>query len=138
MELAAGASEVVGNVAAPCVLVVDDDPAMRLLCIVNLEQAGMRVLEAEDGRQALARARFEGPDLVVTDVAMPRLDGFQLAEALRRHERTRHLPVIFLSGDARPDNEQRAAELGALAFVTKPFDPAALASLVARALEQSR
>jgi two-component system chemotaxis response regulator CheY len=113
------------------VLIVDDDPAIRLLCAVNLEIEGLVVLEAADGGRALEQARSEHPDLVVTDVRMPGLDGFDLAEALRRDERTREIPLIFLSSEAEPANADRARKLGALAYLTKPFDPPALASLVA-------
>jgi CheY-like chemotaxis protein len=117
-----------------CVLIIDDDPATRLLCSVSLELAGLRVLEAVDGERGLARARFERPDLVLTDVRMPGLDGFQLADALRRDERTHEIPLIFLSGEATPADEARALAAGALAYMTKPFDPPALASLVANVL----
>jgi CheY-like chemotaxis protein len=119
---------------APRVLVVDDDPAIRTLCSVNLQAEGLHVLEATDGRRALARARREKPDLVLTDVKMPGLDGFQLAEALRRDKHTSQIPFIFLSGETTAASEARAYELGALAYVTKPFDPLALASLVAGVL----
>jgi CheY-like chemotaxis protein len=119
---------------AACVLIIDDDPATRLLCSVSLELAGLRVLEAADGERGLARARFERPDLVLTDVRMPGLDGFQLADALRRDERTHEIPLIFLSGEATPADEARALAAGALAYMTKPFDPPALASLVANVL----
>jgi CheY-like chemotaxis protein len=68
---------------------------------------------------------------------MPGLDGFQLAEALRRDERTRRIPLIFLSGEATADHEARVHEVGALAYVTKPFDPLALAALVAGVLAAS-
>lgn len=118
------------------VLIVDDDPAMRLLCSVNLQLAGLDVLEAPDGRLALARARADRPDLVVTDIAMPDLDGFQLAEALRRDRRTRRIPLIFLSGQVADQNRVRALELGALAYLTKPFDPETFSKLVADALAQ--
>lgn len=138
MEIAAAPPKKVGDGERPlCVLIVDDDPATRLLCLVNLELEGLRVLEAADGHHGLARARFESPDLVLTDVTMPGLDGFQLAEALRRHERTRQIPLIFLSGEMAATNEARAHELGALAYITKPFDPAALAALVVGVLSRS-
>jgi CheY-like chemotaxis protein len=115
----------------PRVLIVDDDPATRLLYSINLELEGLRVLEAADGRRGLARARREHPDLVLTDVMMPELDGFQLAEALRRDELTSNIPFVFLSAETMSGNEARARELGALAYLTKPFDACALASLVA-------
>ena len=116
------------------VLVVDDDPDARMLCAVNLQLEGLEVIEAEDGRHGLARARLENPDLVVTDVAMPGMDGFELAEALRRDEGTARIPLIFLSGEADPEHRARARSLGALAYLNKPFDPPALAKLVAAAL----
>jgi CheY-like chemotaxis protein len=121
-------------IKSPRVLVVDDDPNARALCSINLLLEGLDVLEAEDGRRGLDRARSECPDLVVTDVAMPGLNGFELAEALRRDDNTARIPLIFISGEHDADSEARALSLGALAFVTKPFDPAALAKLVASAL----
>jgi response regulator RpfG family c-di-GMP phosphodiesterase len=75
------------------VLIVDDDPAIRMLCAFNLQQEGLVVVEAADGELALEQARSERPDLVVTDVMMPGLDGFDLAEALRRDERTHEIPL---------------------------------------------
>jgi CheY-like chemotaxis protein len=130
--------EIVEAAPAPRVLIVDDEPAIRLLCAINLELEGFHVLEEADGLRALALARREPPDLVVTDVKMPGLDGFQLAEALRRDERTRQIPLIFLSGEAAGSGEARARKLGALAYLTKPFDPSALASLVAGVLARTR
>jgi CheY-like chemotaxis protein len=138
MEIAAAPPDLAGEDVKPlCVLIVDDDPATRMLCSVNLQLEGLRVLEAADGLDGLARARFEHPDLVVTDVLMPGLDGFQLAEALRRDERTRQIPLIFLSGEATAAHEARAHAVGALAYVTKPFDPLALSVLVAGVLARS-
>jgi CheY-like chemotaxis protein len=117
--------------STPRVLIVDDDPATRLLYALNLELEGLLVLEAADGRSGLARALEELPDLVLTDVTMPGLDGFQLAEALREDPRTREIPFIFLSGETTDGHEARAHELGALAYLTKPVDVRALAALVA-------
>ena len=120
------------------VLIVDDDPAVRLICAVNLTAEGLRVLEAEDGVDGLEQAWGRRPDLVLTDVTMPGLDGFELAERLRLDERTRRIPVIFLSGEVGQANAERARTLGALAYVTKPFDPRALASFVAHQLGAAR
>jgi CheY-like chemotaxis protein len=103
-----------------------------MLSSINLQIEGLRVLEAADGERG--QARSERPDLVVTDVMMPGLDGFQLAEALRSDERTRQIPLIFLSSEAGPANAERANVLGALAYLTKPSDPSAIASLVAGAV----
>ena len=120
------------------VLIVDDDASVRLLCAVNLEAEGLHVLEAADGLDALEQARRERPDLILTDVSMPRLGGFRLAESLGVDERTRGIPVIFLSGEVGPSNAQRARALGAVAYWTKPFDPRALAAFVANELVPAR
>lgn len=118
----------------PKVLIVDDSAEMRLLCSLSLEAQGLAVLEAANGRLGLERARAERPDLVLTDVKMPELDGFELAAALHRDRRTKRIPVIFLSGERQPADERRARELGALAYLTKPLDPVALVSVVVTAL----
>ena len=130
--------QVVSNGESPRVLIVDDDPGIRLLCSVSLELEGFVVLEAPDGARGLERARSERPDLVVTDVAMPGLDGFQLADALRCDRRTRRIPLIFLSAQVGSEDVARARGLGALDYVTKPFDPIALASRLVAALADAR
>lgn len=120
------------------VLIVDDDAAVRLVCAVNLRAEGLDVLEAEDGLAGLERARCERPDLVLTDVTMPRLDGFRLAERLRRDEQMRRVALVFLSGEPGDANAERARALGALAYLTKPFDPREVASFVADAVASAR
>jgi putative two-component system response regulator len=126
-----------GSRAAASVLVVDDEPSIRMLCSLNLRLEGLRVLEAPDGRTALELARAEQPDLIVTDVMMPGFDGFQLAEALGDDERTRAIPLVFLTADLDPTSETRAASLGASAYLPKPFDPPAFATLVRSVLAGS-
>jgi CheY-like chemotaxis protein len=114
----------------PHVLVVDDDPGIRALCVAALESEGYDVSEAGDGREGLARAVAERPDLVVCDVTMPVLDGFGFAVALRQHEATRLVPVVFLTGESEPAVEQHAFDTGALGFFSKPFEPHALSTFV--------
>jgi DNA-binding NtrC family response regulator len=82
------------------VLVADDEPAMRLLCRVNLELEGYDVCEAETGTEALARVQDGGIDLILLDIMMPGLGGHDVARQLARDERTRRLPVVFLSARA--------------------------------------
>jgi len=116
----------------PRVLLIDDDAAIRSLCSVTLRAHGIEVIEAEDGAKGLKLVRRKRPDLLLLDVSMPGLDGFEVGQLVRRHRKTRHIPLMFLSGEA--ENDERARELGAIACLAKPFDPAALGSLIAAAL----
>ena len=87
------------------VLVIDDEAAIRLLCRVNLEADGMKVEEAADGRSGLDLARQSRPDVILLDVMMPGLDGWQVAEELVNDDRTREIPIVFLT--ARADFRDR-------------------------------
>lgn len=116
------------------ILVVDDDPGMRALCGAVLTAEGFDVLEAADGREGLARAFADNPDLVLCDIAMPILDGFGLAVALRHNAQTRRLPLVFLTGETEPFVERHAYDAGALGFFTKPFEPSMLISFIRRTL----
>jgi DNA-binding response OmpR family regulator len=118
------------------VLIVDDEAPIRLLCRVNLEAEGMTVSEAADGRTGLERAREELPDVVLLDVMMPGLDGWKVAEKLLEDERTRGIPIVFLTARAEMRDRERGIDLGGIDYVTKPFNPVELASLVTDLLER--
>ena len=111
-------------------LVADDEPPIRLLCQVNLALAGMDVLQAADGQEALDLARSQAPDLILLDLMMPRLDGWTVAEELAVDDRTSDIPVLFLTARATTADRRRAEELGALGYILKPFDPVRLGPLV--------
>ena len=118
------------------VLVVDDEAPIRLLCRVNLEAEGMEVLEAADGVSGFETARSEQPDVVLLDVMMPGLDGWQVAERLIDDEVTKHIPLIFLTARAELRDRARGLELGGVDYITKPFNPVELASVVTDMLER--
>jgi CheY-like chemotaxis protein len=118
------------------VLVVDDELAMRALCRVNLTVSGMAVVEARDGREALALVAAERPDLILLDVMMPGLDGWEVAERLAADPDTREIPIVFLTARADTADRVRGRDLGAVGYVTKPFDPVGIADLVERTLER--
>jgi two-component system phosphate regulon response regulator PhoB len=105
------------------VLVVDDEPDVLLLCRLNLEQRGHQVLEAPNGDEALGLAREGTPDLVVLDLMLPGIDGYQVLQALRADERTSGIPVLVLTAKSLQADRERSRQLGAAAFVTKPFLP---------------
>ncbi|MDX6411140.1 MAG: hypothetical protein QOE91_656 [Gaiellaceae bacterium] len=112
------------------VLVIDDEAPIRLLCRVNLEAEGMQVLEASDGPSGLEKARAERPDVILLDVMMPALDGWRVAEQLLDQESTQEIPIIFLTARAEFRDRARGLDIGGVDYVTKPFNPLELASLV--------
>jgi DNA-binding response OmpR family regulator len=112
------------------VLVIDDEAPIRLLCRVNLEAEGMDVLEASDGPTGLEKARNDEPDVILLDVMMPGLDGWQVAEELLEDERTSSIPIVFLTARAEVRDRARGLDLGGIDYVTKPFNPVELAPLV--------
>jgi DNA-binding response OmpR family regulator len=118
------------------VLVIDDEAPIRLLCRVNLEAEGMEVLEAADGPAGVAAARAHLPDVILLDVMMPGLDGWQVAEELLDDEQTRGIPIIFLTARAELRDRERGLGVGGIDYVTKPFNPVDLASLVTDLLER--
>jgi DNA-binding response OmpR family regulator len=109
--------------APATVLVVDDDPVILKLLEVNFEMEGFSVVRAADGAEGLERAREVLPDIVVLDVMMPRMTGYEVAKALREDENTAHIPIIFVTARAQSSDVERGMELGVDDYVTKPFDP---------------
>jgi DNA-binding response OmpR family regulator len=140
-EDVAGDTAATGDVSAAReratrVLVIDDEAPIRLLCRVNLEAEGMEVLEAADGPSGLEKARSEIPDVVLLDVMMPGLDGWRVAEELLDDQRTRGIPIVFLTARAELRDRARGLDLGGVDYVTKPFNPVELAPLVRDLLQR--
>lgn len=118
------------------ILVVDDDPGVRMICREVLENGGYVVREAVDGHQALVEAKHFRPDLVLLDVMMPDLDGFQTAKRFRADQSSAMTPVIFVSARGATADKVRAFKLGAEDYLVKPFDAAELVARVEKALER--
>ena len=112
------------------VLAVDDDPVIQRLLQVNLEMEGYEVELAGDGEEALAKVREFGPAIVLLDIMMPKLDGWQVCAAMKEDPALANIPVVFLSARAQDADVQRGTDLGAAAYITKPFDPIDLLELV--------
>jgi len=119
------------------VLLVDDDATIRVPCALTLRAAEFEVVEAADGLQGFEQATRHPPHLVVSDLRLPGLDGFALAEALRHDEATRTVPLVFLSGETGVAERRRAYALGVAGFVMKPFEPAALVALLSGVIERT-
>lgn len=114
------------------ILAVDDEKHIVRLVQVNLERQGYEVVTANDGREALEKVESEKPDLVVLDVMMPYMDGFEVLQNLRRNANTRDIPVIMLTAKAQDADVFRGWQSGVDCYLTKPFNPMELISFVKR------
>src|SRR5208282_1523441 len=107
----------------PKILVVDDEPEAVELLEFNLKQAGYAVATAGDGAEALKRARAHTPDMIVLDVMLPEMDGFEICKSLRLDSSTAKIPIIMLTAKAAEIDRVLGLELGADDYLTKPFSP---------------
>jgi CheY-like chemotaxis protein len=105
------------------VLVVDDDEVIRRLIAVNLQLEGFDVSTAVDGQDCLDKVARIDPDVITLDVMMPRLDGWETAIQLRKSPDTARIKVVLITARAQEDDKSRASDVGADAYLTKPFDP---------------
>lgn len=119
------------------ILVVDDEPDALELIDVNLRAAGFEVILADDGREALQKARAIMPDLIVLDVMLPETDGLEVCKTLRRENATARIPIIMLTARAAEMDRVLGLELGADDYITKPFSPRELILRVRNLLERA-
>ena len=122
----------------PRILIVDDDPVIVRLLQINFRLENYDVDTASRGEEALQRVRDHLPDVVVLDVMMPGLDGWEVCRQLKENPKVRHVPVIFLSARAQDEDRLRGYALGVDEYVTKPFDPAHLVEIVRRSLDKPK
>lgn len=121
----------------PRILAVDDEPNIVRLIQVNLERHGYQVETANNGAQALAKIKANRPDLLVSDVMMPEMDGFELLANVRRDPALMDLPVIMLTAKAQDKDVLEGYKTGADMYLTKPFNPQELLAFVKRILSSS-
>lgn len=117
------------------ILICDDDPVILRLLQVNLELEGYEVLLAHHGEEAIEVASQGNPDLIVLDIMMPRLDGYQTMQKLKAGESTSDIPVLFLSAKAQQSDIERGQEQGVAGYLTKPFDPSELLEVIENLLD---
>jgi diguanylate cyclase (GGDEF)-like protein len=123
---------------AESILVVDDDPDIARFVEVNLRSAGYEVSVAGDGEEALERATEIRPDLVLLDVMMPRLDGFEVAQRLRKNPQTANTSIIMLTAKALSSDKVTGLQSGADDYIIKPFDPIELLARVKGTLRRAK
>jgi DNA-binding response OmpR family regulator len=119
------------------ILVVDDEIYIVHILDFSLGMEGYEVLTALDGEQALEKARAEHPDLIVLDIMMPKLDGYETCKLLKAEGATRDIPVILLSAKGRNVDQKIGFEVGADDYITKPFSPRKLVERINALLGQS-
>lgn len=126
-----------GGPADPLILIVEDDLNTRLMYREHLSMSGFRIIDAHNGKQALEKAREQHPDAVVTDLAVPGLDGFEFCRALQQSADTRTIPVLAVTGHAEYlDDPHRFRDAGISHVLLKPCDPAEIERELRRLITQ--
>jgi len=122
----------------PLVLVAEDERDIRELIVITLETHGLTdVIQASNGEEAVAKVMAQKPDLILMDVRMPKMTGYEACEVLKRDPDTREIPVVFLSAKGQDNEIKRGIELGAAEYILKPFAPDELYLRVAEILKKS-
>jgi two-component system chemotaxis response regulator CheY len=114
------------------ILTVDDSRTMRDMLMLALSDAGYRVVQAEDGVHGLEVLKNEMPQVVITDINMPRMDGFGFIENVRKSEKHRAIPILVLTTESDAEKKDRARKAGATGWIVKPFDPVKLVNAIKR------
>ncbi|HEV2460969.1 MAG TPA: response regulator [Ktedonobacterales bacterium] len=121
----------------PVVLVVDDSPTVRKIVQLTLQREQIRVVTAGDGLSALAAVADEQPDLILLDIMLPRMDGYNICQVVRKNMAYRDMPIIMLSGKDGLFDKMRGKFAGSTEYITKPFDSAELVQTVKRHLDSA-
>ena len=114
------------------ILTVDDSASMRMLLKTSLTAQGFKIEGANDGVHGLERIQEVNPDLLITDINMPKMDGFELIEEVRKLPQFRGLPILVLSTEFSDEKKQRARSAGATGWITKPFEATKLGAAIRR------
>ena len=118
------------------VLIAEDDPDIQKVIRMSLKMRGVNeIVLAENGEECLARVREAKPDVILLDVMMPKLDGYETCRRLKEDPETRAIPVIFLTAKAQHFEVKKGLEAGALGYLIKPFDPMTLHDQIAELLK---
>ncbi len=108
------------------ILIADDRSEVVELVKVTLEGEGYRTIDAFDGSEALEKIRLEKPDLILLDIVMPKMDGFEVLSEIRKDPKTKDIPIIMLTAKGQKSDQEKGKELGATGYIIKPFSPSAL------------
>jgi two-component system, OmpR family, alkaline phosphatase synthesis response regulator PhoP len=117
------------------ILVVDDEPPIVRLMEFILAREGYEMVIAVNGQEALSQVAEHKPDLILLDIMMPRIDGYEVARTLRADPAYRHIPIIMLSAKAQDDDVRKGIDVGVNEYITKPFSPQHLVVTVRKYLD---
>ena len=117
------------------ILVIDDEPNILKLVSFILTSKGYKVVEAQLAEEGIAKARAEKPDMIILDVMMPKMDGFQAASKLKAIAETRDIPILMLSSKAQFEDKMKGIDAGAMDYITKPFEKEELLQKIHEFLE---
>ena len=120
------------------ILLVDDEPAVLMVARKRLEVAGFEVVVASDGQDGMEKARAEHPDLIILDLMLPKLNGYEVCTMLKQDLRYKHIPIIIFSAKTQEKDQQMAKECGADAYVPKPYKPDVLLGHITTLLTATR
>ena len=120
------------------ILIVDDDKINRILLTTNLEEQGYTVVSAENGRKALDCMFQEDFDLVLLDLVMPKMDGYQVLKEVKKDPHLKNIPIIIISAQDETENLVKCLEIGAVDYIPKPFDPEIIKTRIDTALASKR
>jgi|YelNatPaOPRAMG01_1025707.scaffolds.fasta_scaffold00024_23 DNA-binding response OmpR family regulator len=120
------------------ILIIEDEEAIRFILEKRLSDAGYFVISAEDGIEGLNKLRKENPDLIVLDLMLPGLDGYQICSLIKRDRRYAHIPVLILTARIQQKDYEMAMAVGADAFLTKPFESQVLLNKIAELLKNNK
>lgn len=117
------------------ILITEDSPTILAIVAETLQGAGFEVIAASDGQDALAKARKENPDLIILDLMLPKLDGYKVCRMLKFDEKYKQIPVIIFTARGEDSDKKLGQEVGADAYITKPFDPEVLLAKIKELLK---
>jgi len=117
------------------ILIVEDEPEMVNMLRMRLESLGYEILVAMDGQEGLKKARTEKPDLIILDLMLPKMDGYKICGLLKADQKHMHIPIIILTARAQDEDRDMGLELGADAYIIKPFEPKNLVSTIKKLIK---
>jgi len=118
------------------ILIVDDEVQLVEMIKMRLDASGYQVIFAHDGQEGLDKAKKEKPDLMILDLMLPKIDGYKVCRMLKFDEKYKQIPIILFSARAQEEDKKMGQEVGADAYITKPFDPQALLGKIKELLRE--